>query len=60
MKSKVREKKLKKLINLIVKKGFNLREPDTFYYMSQKVSEKSFKTTGEDLYNSLKSELKLS
>ena len=60
MKFKVREKKLKKLINLIVKKGFNLREPDTFYYMSQKVSEKSFKTTGEDLYNSLKSELKLS
>ena len=59
IKSKVREKKLKKLINLIVNKGFNLREPDTFYYMSQKASEKSFKTTGEDLYNSLKSELKL-
>ena len=56
---KVRERKLKKLINLIINKGFDLKDPDAFYYMSQKVTEKSFKITGEDLFNSLKSELRL-
>ena len=59
IKSKVREKKLKKLLNIIINKGFNLREPDTFYYMNYNSSEKSFKITGEDVYNSLITELRL-
>ena len=59
IKPKLREKKLKKLINFIINNGFNLRDPDTFYYMNQNVSEKSFKITGEDVYNSLKLELRL-
>jgi hypothetical protein len=56
---KLKEKKIKKLLHIISEKGFNLREPDTFYYMSKKFSEKSFKTTGDDVYNSLVTELRL-
>tara|TARA_Y100000590_G_scaffold52875_1_gene55426 strand:- start:2631 stop:3791 length:1161 start_codon:yes stop_codon:yes gene_type:complete len=56
---KLREKKIKKLLHIIVNKGFNLREPDTFYYMDKHSSEKSFKITGEDVYNSLLTELRL-
>jgi len=59
IRTKIREKKLKKLIYLILNKGFDLREPDTFYYMIQQTSKKSIKITGEDLYNALISELKL-
>ena len=59
IKPKLREKKLKKLINFIINNGFNLREPDTFYYMNYKFSKEAIKRTGEDVFQSLKNELNL-
>ena len=56
---KVREKKIKKLLHFIINKGFDLREPNTFYYMNKNISKNSYKITGEDVYNSLVSELRL-
>ncbi len=56
---KLREKKIKTLLHLITNKGFNLREPDTFYYMGKNITKNSYKITGNDVYNSLVSELRL-
>ena len=49
----------KTLLHLITNKGFNLREPDTFYYMGKNITKNSYKITGNDVYNSLVSELRL-
>jgi hypothetical protein len=54
-----RTKKFKKLISLILNKGYNLREPDTFYYMQHKSSDESYRKTGEDIFQSLTKELNI-
>ena len=54
-----RTKKFKKLISLILDKGYNLREPDTFYYMKFNSSDESFRKTGEDVFQSLSKEFNI-
>ena len=54
-----RTKKFKKLISLILNKGYNLREPDTFYYMKHKSSDESYRKTGEDIFQSLTKEFNI-
>lgn len=57
--NKIREKKIKKLLHFIINESFDLRDPETFYYLNLNPTEKSLEITANDVYDSLISELKL-
>ena len=56
---KTREKKIKKLLHFIINESYDLREPETFYYVDNKPSKKSLEITSEDVFKSIISELKI-
>ena len=56
---KTREKKIKKLLHFIINESYDLREPETFYYVDHKPSKKSLEITSEDVFKSIISELKI-